>query len=126
MKELNEFLGQHVISGAMHRWFHRTFNLGDEEGFAWNKGGRLYSDGKGSYQNIPRPERLKMTIDRESVCEIDIRASYLTILHALHRVPFYVSTEVDPYQIGSIAQERRQGLVYSALWHEGRTDAVAR
>ena len=86
----------------MHRWFHRTFNLGDEEGFAWNKGGRLYSDGKGSYQNIPRPERLKMTIDGESVCEIDIRASYLTILHALHRVPFYVSTEVDPYQISGI------------------------
>ena len=102
VKELNEFLGQHVISGAMHRWFHRTFNLGDEEGFAWNKGGRLYSDGKGSYQNIPRPERLKMTIDGESVCEIDIRASYLTILHALHRVPFYVSTEVDPYQISGI------------------------
>jgi hypothetical protein len=102
VKELNEFLGQHVISGAMHRWFHRTFNLGDEEGFAWNKGGRLYSDGKGSYQNIPRPERLKMTIDGESVCEIDIRASYLTILHALHRVPFYVSTEVDPYRIAGI------------------------
>ena len=86
----------------MHRWFHRTFNMGDEEGFAWNKGGRLYSDGKGSYQNIPRPERLKMTIDGDKVCEIDIRASYLTILHALHHVPFDVSTEVDPYRIAGI------------------------
>jgi hypothetical protein len=102
IKELNAFLAQHVISGAMHRWFHRTFNMGDEEGFAWNKGGRLYSDGKGSYQSVPRPERLKMTIDGESVCEIDIRASYLTILHALHHVPFDVSTEVDPYQIAGI------------------------
>ena len=99
VKELNAFLAQHVISGAMHRWFHRTFNMGDRKDFAWNKGGRLYSDGKGSYQNIPRLERLKMTIDGECVCEIDIRASYLTILHALYHVPFAVSTEVDPYQI---------------------------
>jgi hypothetical protein len=102
IKELNAFLAQHTISGAMHRWFHRTFNTGDEEGFAWNKGGRLYSDGKGSYQNIPRGERLKMTIDGEKVCEIDIRASYLTILHALYHVPFQVSADVDPYQIAGI------------------------
>ena len=102
IKELNAFLAQRVISGAMHRWFHRTFNMGDEEDFAWNKGGRLYSDGKGSYQNIPRSERLKIIIDGEGVCEIDIRASYLTILHALYHVPFQVSTEVDPYQIAGI------------------------
>ena len=102
VKELNAFLAQHVISGAMHRWFHRTFNMGDRKDFAWNKGGRLYSDGKGSYQNIPRPERLKMTIEGESVCEIDIRASYLTILHALYHVPFQVSAVVDPYQIAGI------------------------
>jgi hypothetical protein len=102
VKELNEFLGQHVISGAMRRWFHRTFNMGDAEGFAWNKGGRLYSDGKGSYQNIPRDERLKITIDGERVCEIDIRASYLTILHSLYRVPFQVSAKVDPYQIAGL------------------------
>jgi hypothetical protein len=102
VKDLNAFLAQHVISGAMHRWFHRTFNMGDRKGFAWNKGGRLYSDGKGSYQNISRPDRLKMTIDGERVCEIDIRASYLTILHALYHVPFQVSAEVDPYQIAEL------------------------
>lgn len=102
IRELNAFLAQRIISGAMHRWFHRTFNMGNEEGFAWNKGGRLYSDGKGSYQNIPRFERLKMTIDSKRVCEIDIRASYLTILHALYHVPFQVSADVDPYQIAGI------------------------
>src|SRR4029077_10946523 len=101
-KELNAFMAQHVISGAMHKWFHRTFNMGDAEDFAWNKGGRLYSDGRGSYQNVPRPQRLKMTIDGERVCEIDIRASYLTILHARYNIPFAVSAEVDPYQITGI------------------------
>ncbi len=102
VKELNQFLGHHIISGAMHRWFHRTFNMGDKKDFAWNKGGRLYSDGKGSYQNIPRSERLKITIDGERVCEIDIRASYMTILHSLYHVPFQVSVEVDPYQIAGL------------------------
>jgi hypothetical protein len=43
-----------------------------------------------------------MTIDGERVCEIDIRASYLTILHSLYHVPFAVSAEVDPYQITGV------------------------
>jgi hypothetical protein len=99
VKELNAFLAEHVIRGATHRWFRRIFHEGDKPGFDWNKGGRLYSDGKDSYQQLPRPERLKMTIDGEPVCEIDIRASYLTILHARYSEPFEVSREHDPYAI---------------------------
>jgi hypothetical protein len=48
---------------------------------------------------LPRCERLKITIDGEPVCEIDIRASYLTILHAQYNEPFKVSEEDDPYDI---------------------------
>jgi hypothetical protein len=99
IKELNSYLNQHVISGATHRYFYRTFNMGDQKDFAWNKGGRLYSVGKDSYQMLPRTERLKIKIDGKAVCEIDIRASYLTILHSLYHEPFKVSTETDPYQI---------------------------
>jgi hypothetical protein len=102
VKELNAFLADHVIQGATHRWFRRIFHEGDKPGFDWNKGGRLYSDGKDSYQQRPRPERLKMTIDGEPVCEIDIRASYLTILHARYSEPFEVSREHDPYSIGGL------------------------
>jgi hypothetical protein len=99
VKELNDFLDQHVIRGATHRWLKRIFHEGDQPGFDWNKGGRLYSEGKDSYQQLPRPERLKITIDDEPVCELDIRASYLTIIHGLHKEPFKVSEDDDPYGI---------------------------
>jgi hypothetical protein len=39
------------------------------------------------------------------VCEIDIRASYLTIFHALHGKPF--DTESDPYDIAGLGPEAR-------------------
>ena len=99
VKQLNAFLAKHDIRGATHRWFWRIFHEGDQPAFDWNKGGRLYSDGKDCYQQLPRDERLKITIDAEPVCEIDIRASYLTILHARHKHPFVVSEEHDPYAI---------------------------
>jgi hypothetical protein len=102
VKELNAFLAQHVFRGATHRWFKRIFNEGDKPNFNWNKGGRLYSDGKDSYQQLPRSERLKITIDGEPVCEIDIRASYLTILHGRYNEPFEVSEEHDPYAIAGL------------------------
>jgi hypothetical protein len=44
---------------------------------------------------MPGSERLKMTIDGEAVCELDIRASYLTIFHAQRGQP--LSGETDPY-----------------------------
>ncbi len=46
VKELNAFLAQRVVRGATHRWLTRRFNEGDQRDFNWNKGGRLYSDGK--------------------------------------------------------------------------------
>ena len=56
VRKLNAFLGQHVIRGATHRWLKRIFHDGDKPGFDWNKGGRLYSEGKDSYQQLPRPD----------------------------------------------------------------------
>src|SRR5262249_6632343 len=77
----------------------RIFNCGDRPDFRWNKGGRLYSVGRDTYQQQERDERLAITINGEPVSEIDIRASYLTILHAQHKLPFTVSAEEDPYAI---------------------------
>jgi hypothetical protein len=82
----------------------RLFNNGDEPNFDWNKGGRLYSPGEDSYQQIPREARLRMTINGEPLCEIDVRASYLTILHARHHAPFEVSEENDPYDIPGLSR----------------------
>lgn len=108
VRRLNEFLDAHVIRGGTHRGFERQFNNGDQPLFDWNKGGRLYSVGAKSYQQIPSPDRLRMTIDGAPVCEIDVRASHLTILHAQHQKPFKVSESHHPYDI--------PGLGTSGTW----------
>jgi hypothetical protein len=50
--ELNAFLESHTLEHGTHRGFFRGFNNGDVEGFEFNKGGRLYSAGEDSYQNL--------------------------------------------------------------------------
>ena len=46
-----------------------------------------------------------MTINGEPVCEIDIRASYLTIFHALYDEPFDPTN--DPYKVAGLGPEAR-------------------
>jgi hypothetical protein len=98
VKELNEFLARSKITGGKHEGYHRTFNT-----CSWNKGGRLYSVGEDNYQLMPEPERLKMTVNGEPVAEIDIRASFLTIYHAMLGVP--LETAGDPYAHTGIARD---------------------
>lgn len=52
----------------------RIFNNGDLK-----VGGRLY----GAWQRMDEDERLACTIDGERLCEIDLKASYLSIAHAI-------------------------------------------
>ena len=81
------------------------FNNGDHPKFDWNMGGRLYSYGEGNYQQMERADRLRMTMNGEAVCEIDIRASYLTIFHALYGEPFDATN--DPYDVPGLGLEAR-------------------
>jgi len=80
--DLNRFIASHDLEGGTHRGYRRIFNCGDDPDFDWNKGGRLYSLGEDSYQRLKKEERLRMLIDGEPVVEIDVRASFLTILYA--------------------------------------------
>ncbi len=98
MTTLNVFLDSFPIQGAKHRGYWRIFNEGDvAKPYGWNKGGRLYGL-KGSYQNEKKPVRSAMLIGGRPVVEIDVNASYLTILHGLAKLPF--DTESDPYDVG--------------------------
>lgn len=97
METIRDFLEGVTITGGRHRHFKRQFELGDEPGFAWNKGGRLYSIGAQSYQQLKGEARLAMTFNGEPVAEIDIRASYLTILHAHMGAP--LDPHADPYEL---------------------------
>ena len=95
VKKLNEFLAGFQLEPYAHQGYVRVFNEGDTNGFAWNKGGRLYS--QGDYQSQKKDNRLRMTINGDPVVEIDIQASYLVVLHGLLGLPF--DTSSDPYAI---------------------------
>jgi hypothetical protein len=111
VRDLNEFLDRFDIRGGSHRGYIRVFNQGDQPSFDWNKGGRLYSQGDDSYQRLKQDRRLGMTIDDEPICEIDIRASYLTIYHAHFGVA--LDAKRDPYELPGLPAEARDVI---KLW----------
>jgi hypothetical protein len=111
VRELNEFFARFDLRGGTHRGFIRIFNNGDRSDFNWNKGGRLYSPGEDSYQRMKKRDRLKMTIGGEPVCEIDIRASYLTIYHTWYDQRLDLTN--DPYELPGLGKEAREAV---KLW----------
>lgn len=107
IKELNRFLDDADIRGGIHRGFTRGFNNANDSDFSWNKGGRIYS-GEESYQQSQRSDRLRMTFKGEPVCEIDIRASYLTIFHAWHNASLDLTN--DPYVLPELGEAARPAV----------------
>jgi hypothetical protein len=95
IRELNTFLTRFTLTGGTHYGYTRVFN-----NLSWKAGGRLWSAGEHSYQQLPEPERLKMAINGEPVAEIDIKASQLTIYHAMVGEPLEGSS--DPYVLAGI------------------------
>jgi hypothetical protein len=98
VRELNDFLARFDLTGARHEGYIRSFN-----NCSWKKGGRLYSICEGSYQRTPEPIRLEMMINGEPVSEIDIKASHLTIYHAMIGEPLEGLS--DPYAHVDIPRE---------------------
>jgi hypothetical protein len=114
--EINRFIDQHDLAGGTHRGYRRIFNCGDQPDFAWNKGGRLYSQGEDSYQRLHKDARLKMLIDGQPVVEIDVRASFLTILHAQCGIRLDLSR--DPYAIEGLPRSVVKAWVTMTLGHD--------
>src|SRR5262249_6172677 len=106
LKELNKFFDQFELRGGIHRGYIRVFNNGDHPKFNWNMGGRLYSYGEKNYQQMEKADRLRMTISGQRVCEIDFRASYLTIFHGLCSEDFDATK--DPYVVPELGEEARE------------------
>jgi hypothetical protein len=106
VRELNEFLSRHHIEGGVHQGYVRIFQNGDDPTFNWDYGGRLYSrPGDTNYQILSQKKRLKMRINGEAVAEIDLRASYLTIFHALHGAQ--LDQNSDPYRLPGFGEAGR-------------------
>lgn len=99
MLRINAFLQDQQIDGLAFRGLRRIFNNGDQEDFDWNKGGRFYSlPGGQAYERWPARYREDLiTINGEPATEVDLRASHLTLLHALTGKKFDPSD--DPYHI---------------------------
>lgn len=124
LKRLNQFLDGFELSGGIHRGYIRVFNNGDYPNFNWNMGGRLYSYGEANYQQMESADRLKMTIKGEAVCEIDIRASYLTIFHALHGQT--LDPDSDPYDVPGLGPEARDVVKMWVTASFGNNAPIAR
>ncbi len=124
IRELNIFLDQFVITGGIHHGYVRQFECGDHEEFAWDLGGRLYSLGSDSYQQISKADRLKMTIDGNPLCELDIRSSTFTIFQALGGEPldFVNDPDLDPYALPGFPREVVKALI-TATFGQGRLPA---
>lgn len=94
------FVGQDIQPAHLHHRFVRVFGEGDKDGADFSKGGRLYSHGIGKgYQNVRKHIRRAMMISGEAIAEVDLRASYLTILHQRMGVPLPAD---DPYDMPDV------------------------
>jgi hypothetical protein len=75
---INDMMGSHPLTsldGTSFTNCRRIFNNG-----SLTSGGRLYGD----WQSLNEDDRLKLLIDGERVCEIDIKACFLCLVYADH------------------------------------------
>lgn len=92
-----------TFEGMRFNGFRRLFNQADRTDFDYNHGGRLYhADGQG-YIGMSKDKQSLIKINGESVVEIDINASYLTIMHGLKQQP--LPNRGDIYDIGDLPRE---------------------
>lgn len=89
-------------------------------------GGRLYA----SYQFLPEIQRLQCMLDGEPVCEIDMKASHISIAAALYRSPERLSR--DPYSeipgIKTRLQRKGAKIIIQCIVHKpgGRPRSLPR
>lgn len=133
MAELDESIGRHCLEGGCHHFYRRDFYCRQNpRSFAWDAGGRFYSIGKDSYQNLKPTDRLAMKIDSEPVVEIDIVASGLTIYSRL--MGHSIDLDSDPYLLPGLPRHVTKARIVRALekgrlaqqWPAGTTNDTRR
>lgn len=95
IEDANAFAARHDVQGCLPPRWYRVFVECPLLGGRWQAAGR-----EGVYQVMPKPERLaRITIDGESVAEVDVKASHLSIMHGLLGLPL---PEGDPYEFPAV------------------------
>ena len=93
--EANAYAAQHDVQGCLAPRWYRVFVECSLLGGRWQAAGR-----EGVYQVMPEADRLaKITIGREAVAEVDVKASHLSIMHGLLGLPL---PDGDPYVLSGI------------------------
>jgi hypothetical protein len=115
IETLNGFLAKQNIGNIAFPGLRRIFNDGDQPHYGWNKGGRYYSlPGGHSYESRASEwRRSVITINSETVEEVDLRASHLTLLHALLQTPF--DPQKDPYDLPDLPRAAVKAWVSQAI-----------
>jgi len=104
VKQINRYLDKQHLEGAIFNGYYRSFNMGDQPDFYWNKGGRLYSPGEDSYQRMKKEGRLSsIKINNEIAVEIDVNASYLSIFYGMLGEP--LPNKPDLYKVRGLHRE---------------------
>jgi hypothetical protein len=101
VKAINSFLPDRV-EGIAFGGLHRIYNDGDVLENRWRRGGRYYSQPGGEmYESMGKYVRLStLRLDGEPVAEVDIRASHLTVLYAVHHIA--LNAGEDPYDLPGV------------------------
>ncbi|EQB07404.1 hypothetical protein L288_09875 [Sphingobium quisquiliarum P25] len=115
MNRLNHFWAGQVITPDNHHAFYRIFHNGDVEGFDFNKGGRIISEG-GGYQGMSPENRSRMLINGGPACEIDISSCHTRIYYGLMGQP--LDPAIDPYTLTRFPRDVAKAYVAMMM---GRT-----
>lgn len=114
---INEYISAQKIEGASFNGFQRVFNQGDLDHFNWDLGGRLYAVGSDNFQQMKKVERSKIKINGSPVVEIDINASFLTILCSLTGTELPDSDDI--YSHTGLPRSVVKAWITATLGHSG-------
>lgn len=115
IRSINAYLGKQSIIDhegvTLDIALRRIFNLGDQSGHGYNKGGRAYE----AYQSIKRKYRKHITINGHRTIEVDISACFLTLLHFLLGHTF--CSAADPYAGPNLPRDIIKAWVNLTIGH---------
>jgi len=100
---INKALSQHSFSFPRRPQLKRSFRADQDGRCDYRTGGRFFSLGADSYQQMKRVERAKIEIDGHPTVEVDVKASHPTIAHHLLQANEPLPT--DPYDIPGYPRE---------------------
>jgi hypothetical protein len=107
IEAMNRFAAGFEVQNSLPPRWHRSFT------HDWQHHGRWYAvGGEGNYQHMALQDRLGIRINGEAVVEVDISASYLTLMHAVLGMEL---PESDLYAIPGMSRPLAKGWINATI-----------